>query len=164
MLRQGRLILFTALALLMGCSALVPTAPGPQKDKHLRITYKHPEWDEVDPRQSDRAWSHHRRGDVMLANSFCGEFQSLPLEALARQTFESYGGYIPLGKRTLEWQGREAFEMEIQANVDGVGVLIYLRNYRRDHCYYDFLLITPRERNRDSLAAFEAMLKTVRFR
>ncbi|MFP5459593.1 MAG: hypothetical protein ACLGG7_12725, partial [Bacteriovoracia bacterium] len=64
---------------------------------------------------------------------------------------------------TVAWFEREAFEMEAEATVDGVRVLMYLRNYRRDHCYYDFVLITPRSRDPQSFAAFQTLLDSVRF-
>jgi GDP-L-fucose synthase len=67
-------------------------------------------------------------------------------------------------KRTIEWFEREAFEMEAEAQVDGVKVLIYMRNYRRNHCYYDFVLITPRQRDPQTYQAFRELLSGVRFK
>jgi len=96
-------------------------------------------------------------------NSFCGEFQSLPLETLALNTFDTYESFKPLGKNTLNWNDREAFELEAEAKIDGVVVLINFRNYRRDHCYYDFILVTPRSRNQKSYQAFQKLFEGVSF-
>jgi hypothetical protein len=165
MLRLGRLLLFAFLLALTGCSVFMPSAdPRATKDKDLRVSFEMSGWAATDPRESDLAWAQQQSGDVMVVNSFCGEFQSLPLETLAVKTFKDYPDFRPLGKNTLEWHGREAFEMEAEANVDGVKVLLHLRNYRRDHCYYDFVLISPRSRSQASLQAFATMVSGVEFR
>jgi hypothetical protein len=157
------LICFGLLILIGGCSLFLPTPKKPAKDPALKIEFTEKGWKTTDPRESDHAWVQESRGDVILANSFCGEFQDLPLETLALKTFNGYEEFKPLGKNDTQWQGREAFEMEAQARVDGVLVLLHLRNYRRDHCYYDFLLVTPRSSSEASLQAFQRMLDGVRF-
>jgi hypothetical protein len=164
MVTVGRLILLTIFITTAGCSLFI-SSPDPKasKDKNLSVNFSYDPWIATDARESDFAWAHERAGDVMMVNSFCGEFQSLPLETLALKTFQDYQGFRPLGKNTLEWKGREAFEMEAEAFVDGVKVIIHLRNYRRDHCYYDFVLISPRGRTEESLKAFNTMLSGVRF-
>lgn len=161
---RPRAICSVFVLLCAGCSLVAPGPAVPSKDPKLQTTFSATGWAVTDPHESDHAWSHHGRGDVMLVNSFCGEFQDLPLENLAIKTFSGYEDFKPLGKNELMWQGREAFEMEAQARLDGVKVLLYIRNYRRDHCYYDFLLVTPRERHPDSLKAFQLLLDGVRFR
>ncbi len=161
----GRLILFACLLPLAACSLFLPSNdPRATKDKNLHVKFELTGWAKTDPRESDLAWAQQQSGDVMVVNSFCGEFQSLPLETLAVKTFKDYPDFKPLGKNTLDWQGREAFEMEAEANVDGVKVLLHLRNYRRDHCYYDFVLISPRTRTQASLQAFATMVNGVEFR
>ncbi len=160
-----RLINYLFFFSLMSCSFFIPKSDNkPKKDQNLKVNFTFPNWALTDSRESDHAWVQTQRGDVMMVNSFCGEFQSLPLEQLAIKTFKGYDSYKPLGKRSLEWHGREAFEMEAEAAVDGVKVLIHLRNYRRDHCYYDFVLISPRSRAQDSLIAFDHMINTVEFK
>jgi hypothetical protein len=150
---------------LVSCSLLLPSnEKKPTKDTNLYVSFNNQGWNPTDPRESDRAWVQETRGDVIIVNSFCGEFQSLPLEELALKTFKDYDSYKPLGKNNLTWLDREAFEMEAEAYVDGVKVLIHLRNYRRDHCYYDFLLISPRSRTQDSLVAFQKMIDGVSFK
>ncbi len=165
MLRHSRLILFVCLLPLAACSLFIPSNdPRATKDKDLKVAFEMNGWAVTDPRESDLAWVQQQSGDVMLVNSFCGEFQSLPLETLALKTFKDYPEFKPLGKNTLEWHEREAFEMEAEALVDGVKVLLHIRNYRRDHCYYDFVLISPRTRTESSLQAFATMVKGVEFR
>ena len=165
MLSYGRLILFAFLLPLAACSLFLPSNdPRATKDKNLHVNFEMSGWAKTDPRESDLAWAQQQSGDVLMVNSFCGEFQSLPLETLAVKTFKDYPDFKPLGKNTLEWHGREAFEMEAEANVDGVKVLLHLRNYRRDHCYYDFVLISPRTRTQASLQAFANLVNGVEFR
>ncbi|MBY0515703.1 MAG: hypothetical protein K2P81_02260 [Bacteriovoracaceae bacterium] len=159
--------LFTSVLCLsfVSCSIFLPSSDKkPTKDKNLQVQFSTSGWSPTDPRESDKAWVQENRGDVIIVNSFCGEFQSLPLEELALKTFKDYDSYKPLGKNHLTWLDREAFEMEAEAYVDGVKVLIHLRNYRRDHCYYDFLLISPRSRTQDSLLAFQKMIDGVSFK
>lgn len=165
MLRDSRLILFACLLPLAACSLFIPSNdPRATKDKDLKVQFEMNGWAPTDPRESDLAWVQQQSGDVMMVNSFCGEFQSLPLETLAVKTFKDYPDFKPLGKNTIEWHEREAFEMEAEAMVDGVKVLLHIRNYRRDHCYYDFVLISPRTRTQNSLQAFATMVKGVEFR
>jgi hypothetical protein len=164
MCRHGRQFLFFFILLLSGCSVFVPKETPPAKDKNLHINFSNKDWATIDARSSDQAWSHKKSGDVIVVNSFCGEFQSLSLESLAIKTFKSYSDFEPLGKRTIDWFEREAFEMEAEALVDGVKVLISMRNYRRDHCYYDFVLITPRQREPQTYQAFRDLLNGVRFK
>lgn len=153
------------LGVLTGCSLFLPkTPPPPAKDKNLKVIFSMPGWKTTDPHESDYAWSNEQRGDVLLVNSFCGEFQDLSLETLALKTFDGYQEFKPLGKNTTEWEGREAFEMEAEARLDGVKILLHLRNYRRDHCYYDFILVSPRTRAQESLLAFRRLLDGVVFK
>lgn len=159
-----RVITSVLLATLAGCSLFMPKPAAPKKDDSLKISFAMEGWTPADPRDSDRAWVDKERGDVMLVNSFCGEFQDLPLETLALKTFQDYADFKPLGTHSPRWHGREAFEMEAEARLDGVKVLLHLRNYRRDHCYYDFLLVSPRQRAQQSLLAFRRMLDGVEFK
>lgn len=160
----GRLFSLVFLLAFAGCSLFIPSPPGPKKDTAMKIPFTLEGWKTTDPRESDHAWVQEKRGDVMLVNSFCGEFQDLPLETLALKTFSGYEQFKPLGKNTTLWHGREAFEMEAEALVDGVKVMLHLRNYRRDHCYYDFLLVSPRTSAEYALKAFEQMLSSVAFK
>lgn len=155
------LLLLSTLA--VNCSSMIPKAPKPTKDTRYKINFQSQEWIKTDPRESDFAWVQNKTGEVIVVNSFCGEFQSLPLETLALKTFDSYDSFKPLGKNTLEWKEREAFEMEAEARIDGVVVLLNFRNYRRDHCYYDFLLVTPRSRNPKSYLVFKELMNQVSF-
>jgi hypothetical protein len=159
-----RLSLSTLLLFLMACSSFVSKPTKPKKDKNLYVHFQHDSWDKTDPKESDFAWVERNLGDVMIVNSFCDEFQSFTLETLALKTFTNYENFKPLGKNSLMWNGREAFEMEAEAKLDGVTVLFHIRNYRRDHCYYDFLLITPRARSQKSFHAFHKMLAGVTFK
>ena len=156
------LLLLSTLAI--NCSSIIPKAPKPTKDTSYKINFEATGWEKTDPRESDFAWVQSKTGEVIVVNSFCGEFQSLPLESLALKTFDSYDSFKPLGKNTLEWNEREAFEMEAEAKIDGVVVLLNFRNYRRDHCYYDFLLVTPRQRNPKSYQTFKELMTKVSFK
>lgn len=160
----GRALCLVFAINLVGCSLFIPAPSGPKKDTNMTIGFQDKAWKATDPKESDHAWVEEERGDVMVVNSFCGEFQDLPLETLALKTFSGYNDFKPLGKQTLDWHEREAFEMEAEATVDGVLVMLHLRNYRRNHCYYDFLLVSPRHQAETSLPAFEHMLASVVFR
>lgn len=160
----GRVIYLGMLALSVSCSLFIPDPPGPVKDTNMKVPFTLSGWKATDPQASDHAWVEETRGDVIVVNSFCGEFQDLPLETLALKTFSGYKDFRPLGKNTTQWHGREAFEMEAEALVDGVRVMLHLRNYRRDHCYYDFLLVSPRTSAEHSLQAYNRMLDSVVFK
>ncbi len=155
------LLLMSTLA--VTCSSIIPKSPKPTKATNYQINFQSKDWSKSDPRESDHVWVQSKTGEVIVVNSFCGEFQSLPLESLALKTFDTYDSFKPLGKNTIQWQEREAFEMEAEAKIDGVVVLINFRNYRRDHCYYDFILVTPRNRNQESFRVFQDLLSRVIF-
>ncbi len=158
------LILLLMSTLAVTCSSIIPKSPTPTKAKNYQINFVSNDWSKTDPRESDHVWVQNKTGEVIVVNSFCGEFQSLSLESLALKTFDTYDSFKPLGKNTINWQEREAFEMEAEAKIDGVVVLINFRNYRRDHCYYDFILVTPRNRNKQSYQTFQDLLARVSFK
>lgn len=159
----GRLFSLVFILALGSCSLFIPDPPGPKKDTSMKIPFTLKGWKSTDPRESDYAWVEETRGDVIVVNSFCGEFQDLALETLALKTFSGYEDFKPLGKNMTMWHNRESFEMEAEAKVDGVKVMLHLRNYRRNHCYYDFLLVSPRYSAEHSLSAYNKMLDSVVF-
>jgi hypothetical protein len=155
---------FFLILINISCTAFQNKPQAFVKDQKLKIPFTPQDWTQVITKHSsDYAWSHQTRGDVIVVNSFCGEFQDLSLKNLALNAFTTYNDFKPLGERTLQWQKREAYELEAEAVLDGIKVLLYLRNTRRNHCYYDFLLITPRERNPSSLQDFLQLLERVSF-
>lgn len=132
------------LTIITGCSWLIPT---PKKvptarDSQYRLKYKSDEWKEIKQKQSDYVFQ-HKDGSTLVVNSFCGEFQDEPLNFLAEKTFTGLEEIKNKSEKALTISNREAYQMQADGKLDGVTVNIKVINLRRNHCYYDFLRITP---------------------
>jgi hypothetical protein len=131
------LLLLTACGLFGGGSRKVV------KDSHYRIRFSTPGWNKVEPQGTDIAYS-DGKGRFLFANSFCHEFQHLSLDKLAYKSLQSLDKFSVTESSLGQFQGRESYLLKGVGKIDGVATEIVLRNYRRDHCYYDFFLVTPK--------------------
>lgn len=136
-------------------------APKSAKGKAYTIRFAKPGWYYQVNNKSDYIFE-NAGGQVLLANSFCDEFQTEPLERLAEKTFIGVNNFKASHKEYTIFNKREAYQLEGSGKVDGVKVFLKLLNTRRDHCYYDFLFISP-EKEKIRPEDFSDFLKTVVF-
>lgn len=151
------------LFLLSSCSIFFgsPEKPKSAKGKAYTIRFAKPGWAYQINNKSDYVFE-KSNGQVLLANSFCEEFQTEPLERLAEKTFVGVKNFKATHKEYTTFQNREAYKLDGVGSVDGVDVYLKIVNTRRDHCYYDFLFISPKK-EKVNPEDFTDFLKTVVF-
>lgn len=123
------------------------------KNKYYTITFRHQNWKQQDDPNSDFSFLYRSqssnasqaRGQLLVAKSYCQEFQDASLEELATKILKSFKDFKINKQQYFTFQKREAFRLTGQGYIDGVKVSISLVNTRRNFCYYDFIFIDPSE-------------------
>ena len=131
------LLTLSSCALLSG-----DAAPPSAKGDIYQLHFQRSGWSVRQDKRADYVWSHHD-GRVLLANSFCDQFQSGSLEDYAIKTARSVEQLEILDKKITHFRSREAFMLKARGKVDGVEVNLTLLNSRRNNCYFDFVSIIP---------------------
>jgi len=137
-----KLFLSSILVLLSSCGMLTGSSRKIKKDQTYAIHFDQSGWIKIDPHGSDYAFS-NQKGDFLFSNSFCQEFQDSSLDKLALKSLHSLDKFKIIKAQNEKYKDRESYIMSGKGMIDGVLTEIIIRNYRRDHCYYDFFLITP---------------------
>lgn len=153
-LPKSRLLLTAIILTFSGCSMFFGSSERDiKKDKAYSVFFNDEGWKKINPQDSDVTYT-NQAGDILLANSFCYEFQSEPLDKLAKNTFQSINQSKIIEGKIIQFKEREAYEAIGAGSMDGVDIKIKLRNFRRNHCYYDLVLITN-EINQSNLQSFD---------
>ncbi len=158
---------FSLFLLIIGasCSYLMePDAPTSAKDVAYNIQFDSQDWVKTNQEHSDYAWTSKTDGCILLSNSICDDFQEQPLDKLANKTFNTISELKLLKKEFLSFHDREAYRVEGTGKVDGVAVELKLLNTRRNHCYFDFVSITPMSAKSHHQSDFDDFLKAVIFK
>jgi hypothetical protein len=153
------------LLLISGCSLLFGDKDRPRtaKNTYYNISFHSSDWLEKKDQRSDYIFINSKDGRILLSNSFCDEFQELPLDQLAQKSFRTIKDFQTNSSDYTTYHHREAYRLQGSGLVDGVKVNLYLLNTRRDNCYFDFLAISPLETS-SSKEIFEAFLDSVEFK
>jgi hypothetical protein len=156
-----KLVSFFLILLVSSCS-LFSSDEGPDKSEYS-IDFIHPDWQEIPPEDSDRAFLNRKNGDVIIANSFCNKYQDNELSTLAERALSGIGKLTYENKMETTFNNKEAYIIYANGKLDGVKVYLKLMNYRRNNCYYDFLMISSSKitKPRDSL--FSKFLNSIQF-
>lgn len=94
---------------------------------------------------ADFAFRDKANGAVIYADSNCGSrFEDSRLEDLA--THLSFGVRMgePKEERSFELDGRSAYSMRADGELDGVPIELATTVLKKDRCVYDIVLIAPR--------------------
>lgn len=140
-----------------------PEAPRTAKNSLYSVNFHQAGWTQKKDKRSDYVYE-NSDGRIILSNSFCDEFQESSLDHLAEKTFNTVTEFKKISGKYKTFHDREAYSMEGSGKVDGVKVKLHLLNTRRDHCYFDFLAISPEGSSTVSDSTFHQFLKSVKFR
>ena len=153
------------LLLLSSCSIFFGRQDEPKTAKGFSysISFSKSDWIYKKDQRSDYVFENQKDGRILIANSFCEEFQDQPLEQLAERTFKTVQDFKTHKNDYMTFQNREAYQLIGQGLVDGVKVNLHLINTRRNNCYFDFVSINPNI-NQKPDTSFEDFLKSVVFR
>lgn len=153
------LILFFPAA---GCSLLVPKPSGPPKSEAYQV--KAPiDWESIRPEKSDIAFINPQTKSIILVNSLCKKYDSSSLESLSRFALSAVENFVVESTEKVKFNKRKAYDVEGQGEVDGVPVFVSVRTFRKNRCLYDFVLITPFQRNLNDVMLFQNFLKQLTF-
>lgn len=154
------------LLLLASCSfiSLKSKAPPSAKNSRYQVKFNRPDWRAIDEQGSDYVFENKKDGRILLANSFCEEFQEQSLEDLSAKTFRTVNAYQAGEGRYTTFFDREAFWREGTGVVDGVKVYLKMLNTRRNNCYFDFVSIIPENAEGKKEEGFTDFLNSVEFK
>lgn len=161
-MRQWIVLLF-----LTSCSLFIGggnDGPKTAKGSLYSVHFGAPSWVYKKDERSDYIFENANDGRILLSNSFCEEFQDLPLEKLAGKTFNTVKEFKSTVSEYTTFQHREAYRLEGHGLVDGVKVYLRLLNTRRNNCYFDFVSIDPFDTVKSTDTAFKDFLDSVVFR
>lgn len=156
-------VLVILLSISLSCSIFFPSNKSSDiKDKKYNVLFNNNGWRNLSSKDTDFVFQNNN-GDILMANSFCHEFQHLSLDKLAMQTINNLSQSKLIQGSFGEFKGRESYQALAHGSMDGINVQIKIQNYRRNHCYYDFILITQ-EMTDDLTLVFLRFLESVEFK
>ena len=157
-----KLLLSSILIVMSSCGMFTGSSRKIKKDQSYVIHFNQSGWIKIDPQGSDHAFS-NQKGDFLFSNSFCQEFQDSSLDKLALKSLHSLDNFKIIKAQNEKYKERESYIMSGKGMIDGVSTEIIIRNYRRDHCYYDFFLIAPTITNELS-QTFNQFVDSIKFK
>lgn len=101
-----------------------------------------PEWTRLRVRdQNDLAFVHGPTSGVIQANASCQPGLDIPLEALRNHLLIGFTEREVLEERRIQVDGREALDMHVRAELDGVPVEFRLTILKKNDCVFDMALV-----------------------
>jgi hypothetical protein len=155
------------LLLSSSCSLLLPNSKAnlSAKNNAYTIVFNKQDWQEkIDESGSDYVWENTADGGLLIANSFCKQFQDEPLDELGNKSFRDISHLVIDKKEFTTFHDREAYRIEGHGKLDGVDVALSILNTRRNNCYFDFLFIKPYKMDPKQNLIFEEFLNSVVFK
>lgn len=101
-----------------------------------------PEWTRLRVRdQNDLAFVHGPTSGIIQANASCQPGLDIPLEALRNHLLIGFTERNVVEERRIEVDGREALDMHVLAELDGVPVEFRLTILKKNDCVFDMALV-----------------------
>jgi hypothetical protein len=120
-------------------------------------------WQRVEAGGADHAWYHPALGASLYSDANCGRrFEDRPLPDLARSLLSGIATEAPGPGRSLEIDGREAWQATVAGRLDGVAVQLAVGVLKKDGCTYDVVYVALPERFDAGLPAFDAVFGGIR--
>jgi hypothetical protein len=98
-----------------------------------------------------------------MINSLCKKYDSSGLDVLSNNFLTGLTDLEIIEKKSVPYKGREAIALLSKGKLDGVLVFLNTLTSNRNHCTYDFVLISPIKVNEDDLKTYQALLESVKF-
>ena len=97
-----------------------------------------------------------------MANSLCGKYQNVSLDKLSGHLLEGIKDIVIIKKSKSQFRDRLSIRMHATGKIDGVTVSLLIQTFKKDHCTYDFALIST---GKDLLEKdFESFLSSLQIR
>lgn len=149
------------ILLIYSCSS---SSPADFKSKEYKVEAPGNSWKSVDPHGSDYAYLNSGTGSAIMTNSLCKKYESTDLEVLSNNFLTGIKNLEIKEKSSINFHDREATDQTLTGEIDGVKVFLKSRTFKRNHCTYDFVLITPQAPNTNDQSTFNNFLNNLRFK
>jgi hypothetical protein len=141
--------LAASVVLAFACAALGCTSSGSYRegeysggDADFHVGILGPEWTRLRVRdQNDLAFLHEPTSGVIQANASCQPGLDIPLEALRNHLLIGFTERNVVEERRIEVDGREALDVHVLAELDGVPVELRLTILKKNDCVFDMALV-----------------------
>jgi len=159
----NKVILSTILVALASCSIFVPDRTKDKKSENLSTNFDQSGWKKIPPEKSDFAFHNEKQGAIIIANSFCKKHLSTSLDKLAYTFLGEIKELEIIENNESQYKGRESRDILAKGKMDGVLVHLKLKTLIKDHCLYDFVLISPKSITNIQKSDFNLFLDSVEF-
>lgn len=103
-----------------------------------------PSWQRLKNENPGIVFKHQSTGSTLATEALCGAaFEDLSLKVLSGQLLAGLENVQKIKEESWVLSGREALYTELQANLDGVPVLLNLVVLKKNRCQFDFLNVAP---------------------
>ncbi len=151
------------LLLLSGCGLFTGGGDTDYKSQDYRVKFSQGSWSAIDPEQSDFAFSDEKSKAILLANSSCRKDLSKNLDRLSETLLGTLNGTKVKKKEKSLFHNREAVDTQASGTLDGIPVNLLIKSTLRNHCLYDFVLISPQTINQPLSDSYQNFLNSVQF-
>lgn len=149
------------ILLICSCSS---SSPDDFKSKEYKAEAPRGPWKTVAPQGSDHAYLNSDTGSAIMGNSLCKKYESTDLDVLSNNVLTGINKVEIKDKKTTIFHDREATDQILTGEIDGVKVFLQSRTFKRNHCTYDFVLITPQRPNTNDQNTYNDYLNNLRFK
>ncbi|MFZ4713877.1 MAG: hypothetical protein ACOYL6_09210 [Bacteriovoracaceae bacterium] len=151
---------FFIILLLCSCSS---RRPEDFKSKEYSYSFEKIGWRSIDPQGADKAYMNEERGSVIMVNSLCRKYDSTGLEVLSNNFLGGLTELEVLQKNSITYKDREAYSLQSKGKLDGVTVFLNSLTSNRNHCTFDFVLISPLKVSEADLKTYQELLENIKF-
>jgi hypothetical protein len=137
------------LIALIGCSSKKNAPLGASttdlkgKDVFYKIGFSNPYWENSDPKASDYVFFNKEDGSLIMISTACYQ-KKTKLKEVANNTFKGYPDYKKMRGEFFDFVGHNVYELEGEVTIEKKHYQFLLRNFVREPCYYDFLLLSEK--------------------
>lgn len=145
-----RLLICLALSFAMLSCAFLGGSNVDLKSKEYSLNFNRPDWLEIDPDTSDKAFRNTKTGSVIVLNTTCKKYDSTSLEHLAQKLLAGISNVEVLDQGSAIYFDREGHHMVISGAIDGVPIKMKTITIRKNRCIYDLSLISNNDKSFES--------------
>ncbi len=113
------------------------------KDIFYKIDFKNQFWENTDPKASDYVYFNKEDGSLILISSACYQ-KKTKLAEVAYNTFKNFPDFKKTRGEFFDFVGHKVYELEGEVTIEKKHYQFLLRNFVREPCYYDFLLLSEK--------------------
>ncbi|MEM7402996.1 MAG: hypothetical protein AAF310_03140 [Myxococcota bacterium] len=133
-------LLLAATAVLCCCVQGLKNGVYHGKQTQYRLAAPPKSWKAIRARQANLAWL-NTDGSLLMTNSLCKRSDA-PLQALANHLLMGMRDVRVVRKHLMQLSDRQALQLHVDAQLDGVARSLLMLVLKKDGCVYDIVLAT----------------------